>query len=113
MVPWPGRPFRADAGWRTGEERLQWRLAGLVRTFTDPPPLPCSGCYRLYNDEEGEMTIERTILLVVGVVVLASVLLGVTHSPNWLWLTGLMGAHLVQAVPSRRGEHRTSPGPTC
>ncbi len=43
------------------------------------------------------MTIERTILLVVGVVVLASVLLGVTHSPNWLWLTGLMGAHLVQA----------------
>ncbi len=43
------------------------------------------------------MTIERMILLVVGVVVLGSVLLGVTHSPNWLWLTGLMGAHLVQA----------------
>jgi hypothetical protein len=43
------------------------------------------------------MTIERAILLVVGVVVLASVLLAVYHSPNWLWLTGLMGAHLIQA----------------
>ena len=37
------------------------------------------------------------ILLVVGVVVLASVLLGVYHSPNWLWLTSLMGVHLIQA----------------
>jgi hypothetical protein len=43
------------------------------------------------------MTIERAILLVVGVVVLASVLLAVYHSMNWLWLTGLMGAHLIQA----------------
>ncbi len=43
------------------------------------------------------MTIERMILLVVGVVVLVSVLLGVTHSPNWFWVTGLMGAHLIQA----------------
>ncbi|WP_460452350.1 YgaP family membrane protein [Alsobacter sp. SYSU BS001988] len=43
------------------------------------------------------MTIERMILLVVGVVVLASVLLAVYHSPDWLWLTGLMGVHLIQA----------------
>ena len=43
------------------------------------------------------MTIERMILLVVGVVVVASVLLAVYHSVNWLWLTGLMGAHLIQA----------------
>ena len=43
------------------------------------------------------MSLERAILLVVGVVVLGSVLLGVYHSPNWLWLTGLMGAHLIQA----------------
>lgn len=43
------------------------------------------------------MTLERTILLVVGVVVLGSVLLGVYHSPNWFWVTGLMGAHLIQA----------------
>lgn len=43
------------------------------------------------------MTIERMILLVVGVVVLGSVLLAVYHNLNWLWLTGLMGVHLVQA----------------
>ena len=43
------------------------------------------------------MTIERAILFVVGIVVLASVLLAVYHSPNWLWLTGLMGLHLIQA----------------
>jgi hypothetical protein len=36
------------------------------------------------------------ILLVVGVVVLASVLLGVYHSPNWLRLTSLMGVHLIR-----------------
>ena len=43
------------------------------------------------------MTLERTILLVVGLVVLGSVLLAALHSPNWLWLTGAMGLHLVQA----------------
>lgn len=43
------------------------------------------------------MTLERTILLVVGIVVLGSVLLGVYHSRNWFWVTGLMGAHLIQA----------------
>lgn len=43
------------------------------------------------------MTLERTILLVVGIVVLGSVLLGVYHSPAWFWVTGLMGAHLIQA----------------
>lgn len=43
------------------------------------------------------MTIERAILLVVGSIVLGSVLLGVYHSPNWLWLTGILGAHLIQA----------------
>ena len=43
------------------------------------------------------MTIERAILLVVGGVVLSSVLLGVYHSPKWLWLTGIMGARLIQA----------------
>jgi hypothetical protein len=44
-----------------------------------------------------DMSLERTILLVVGAVVLLSVLLGVYHSPNWFWLTGLMGVHLIQA----------------
>lgn len=43
------------------------------------------------------MSLERTILLVVGVIVLGSVLLAVYHHINWLWLTGLMGAHLIQA----------------
>ena len=43
------------------------------------------------------MTVERAILFVVGVVVLGSVLLAVYHNINWLWVTGLMGAHLVQA----------------
>ncbi|PWJ21075.1 YgaP family membrane protein [Jannaschia seohaensis] len=43
------------------------------------------------------MTVERTILLVVGVIVLASVLLAVTVSIKWLWLTGILGAHLIQA----------------
>ncbi|MXP62227.1 DUF2892 domain-containing protein [Roseomonas sp. M0104] len=43
------------------------------------------------------MTQERMILLVVGVVVLGSVLLAVFHDLRWLWLTGLMGVHLIQA----------------
>jgi uncharacterized membrane protein YdcZ (DUF606 family) len=43
------------------------------------------------------MSLERTILLVVGVIVLGSVLLAVYQSPNWLWVTGIMGAHLIQA----------------
>ena len=43
------------------------------------------------------MTLERAILLTVGSLVLVSVLLAVTHNLNWLWLTGLLGAHLVQA----------------
>jgi hypothetical protein len=28
---------------------------------------------------------------------LGSALLAAFHSPNWLWLTGIMGAHLIQA----------------
>lgn len=43
------------------------------------------------------MTIERAILLVVGVVVLGSVLLAVYHDPRWLWVTGILGVHLIQA----------------
>jgi hypothetical protein len=43
------------------------------------------------------MTVERAILLVVGILVLGSVLLGVYHSANWFWLTGILGAHLIQA----------------
>ena len=43
------------------------------------------------------MSVERAILLVVGSLVLASVLLAAYHSLYWLWLTGILGAHLVQA----------------
>ena len=43
------------------------------------------------------MTVERTVLLIVGIIVLGSVLLAVYHSIYWLWLTGIMGAHLIQA----------------
>ncbi len=43
------------------------------------------------------MTVERGILLVVGVLVLTSVLLAALHNLNWLWLTGILGAHLIQA----------------
>jgi len=44
-----------------------------------------------------DMSIERAILLVVGVVVLVTVLLAALHSLGWLWITGLLGAHLIQA----------------
>lgn len=43
------------------------------------------------------MTIERAILLVVGVVVLGSVLLAVYQDIRWLWVTGILGVHLIQA----------------
>jgi hypothetical protein len=43
------------------------------------------------------MSVERAILLTVGLLIILSVLLAVYHSLNWLWLTGLLGAHLVQA----------------
>lgn len=38
------------------------------------------------------MTVEGSILLIVGLVVLSSAVLAAFHSPNWLWLTGIMGA---------------------
>ncbi|MEY3731511.1 MAG: hypothetical protein RLZZ57_2267 [Pseudomonadota bacterium] len=43
------------------------------------------------------MSLERAILLVVGLVVVGSLLLGIYQSPSWFWVTGLMGAHLIQA----------------
>jgi uncharacterized membrane protein YdcZ (DUF606 family) len=43
------------------------------------------------------VSIERLVLLIVGLVVLGSTLLAVYQSPNWLWVTGAMGAHLIQA----------------
>jgi len=43
------------------------------------------------------MTIERAILLIVGLIVTGSVLLAVYVNPLWVWLAGAMGVHLIQA----------------
>lgn len=43
------------------------------------------------------MTVERSILLMFGLSVLGSALLAAFSSPNWLWLSGILGAHLTQA----------------
>ena len=43
------------------------------------------------------MTVERAVLLTIGTLIIASILLAVYVDLNWLWLTGLLGAHLVQA----------------
>ncbi len=43
------------------------------------------------------MSVERSVLLVVGILVLVTVLLAVYHNANWLWVTGVLGAHLIQA----------------
>jgi hypothetical protein len=43
------------------------------------------------------MTLERAILLTVCGLIILSVLLAVYVNLNWLWLTGLFCAHLVQA----------------
>jgi hypothetical protein len=50
-----------------------------------------------HESEAMDMTLERAILLTVGSLVLISVLLAVYVDMRWLWLTGLLGAHLVQA----------------
>jgi hypothetical protein len=40
---------------------------------------------------------EQILRLIAGVMVLAGLLLTTLHDPRWLWLTGLMGANLVQS----------------
>lgn len=44
------------------------------------------------------MTIERGLRAAAGIVVLASVSLGVFHSPNWLALTAFAGLNLLQSA---------------
>ena len=43
------------------------------------------------------MSIDRIVMAFAGCFVLVTVLLSVFHSPNWLWLTALVGANLLQA----------------
>ena len=44
------------------------------------------------------MHVERALRLLAGIVVLLSVTLTVTHSLQWLWLTGFVGANLLQSA---------------
>lgn len=41
------------------------------------------------------MTIEKMVMLVAGAMVLLSTLLSVYHTPEWLYLTGFVGANLM------------------
>jgi len=44
------------------------------------------------------MTVERYLRLIAGSFVLASVLLGIYHSPNWFYLTGFVALNLIQSA---------------
>lgn len=44
------------------------------------------------------MTVERILRGVAGTFVLLSVILAATHSLNWLWFTGFVGANLLQSA---------------
>ncbi len=44
------------------------------------------------------MSIERAVLAFAGTVILISLALGVTVSPNWFWLTAFVGANLLQSA---------------
>lgn len=44
------------------------------------------------------MTVERLLRLIAGSFVLASVLLGVYHSPNWFYFTGFVALNLIQSA---------------
>ncbi len=44
------------------------------------------------------MSVDRFVLAFAGAVILVSVLLSVYHHVNWLWLTGFVGANLLQSA---------------
>lgn len=44
------------------------------------------------------MTIERTLRLIAGAFVIASVVLAVKVNLNWLWFTGFVGLNLFQSA---------------
>lgn len=43
------------------------------------------------------MSIDRAVMAFAGVVILASLGLGLAVHPYWFWLTALVGANLLQA----------------
>lgn len=47
------------------------------------------------------MSIDRAVMAFAGAVVLVSLLLSQYHDPAWLWLTGFVGANLLQASFTR------------
>jgi len=44
------------------------------------------------------MTIDRFVFAFAGGFILLTLLLGVLHSSNWLWLTAFVGANLLQSA---------------
>jgi hypothetical protein len=44
------------------------------------------------------MNVERALRLMAGIVVGTSVLLAVSHSIHWLWLTGFVALNLMQSA---------------
>lgn len=43
------------------------------------------------------MTIDRAVLAFAGTMILVSLLLGIQVNANWFWLTGFVGANMLQA----------------
>lgn len=43
------------------------------------------------------MTIDRVVLAFAGSLILITLLLSLTHSAHWLWLTAFVGANLLQS----------------
>lgn len=43
------------------------------------------------------MTLDRTVMLFAGIMILASVALTVWVSPLWMWFTVFIGANLIQS----------------
>lgn len=44
------------------------------------------------------MHVERALRLLAGIMILLSVVLSLSHSIQWLWLSGFVGANLLQSA---------------
>jgi hypothetical protein len=42
------------------------------------------------------LNVDQAVLLAIGLVIVVSVVLALYVNLNWIWLTGLMGLHLIQ-----------------
>jgi uncharacterized membrane protein YuzA (DUF378 family) len=47
---------------------------------------------------EDTMIVENAVRAFAGILILVSVVLSITHSPNWLYLTGFVGFNLIQSA---------------